>query len=345
MAGLKKLNDEQLSFFFEQLWLMINSGMRFSDGLDILVEESENGVIAALSRKLSDRIDEGATLALAMEESGVFPRYSVRMIEIGEMTGKLDETLKGLSEYYESRSDMNRTVRYAVFHPTMLLVMMTVVMIVMVVKIIPMFAEIFSQFDSEIGSSVDSIVSVAYTTGNIVLIVLVALIVILGAVVLIPPLRKAVVKATSVFPLTSGISRKMAQAKFADAMSMMITGGVEPEEALEYAAGLVDNKKLTAQVNDCLSGMRKGEFFSEAVAQSEVLPKIYARSLRIAYTSGSFDVVWRKISRRCNEEAQKTISNLLSLIEPAIVLLLAVTIGAVLISIMLPLVNIMSALG
>ncbi len=345
MSKLKKLNYEQSAFFFEQLWLMVNTGMQFDDGLEILAEDMEDKNICSVCKFLAEKTEKGSSLYEAAVECGVFTKYAEKMIEIGCMTGKLDETLKGLSEYYENRAETERSVRYAVFHPFMLLVMMTVVMVVLVVKIIPMFSDIFAQFDARIGSAVEDIVGVAYTGGQIVLAVLLGIILLLGIVVLIPPVKRGVVKLASVFPLTRGITRTLAQAKLADAMCMMITGGIDPEDALEHSAELITDKKLSAQINDCLKRVREGEYFSEAICNSGILPKIYARSLKVSYTSGSFDTVWRKISRRSNEEAQRTVANLLSLVEPAIVLLLAVMIGSVLLTIMIPLMNIMSALG
>lgn len=345
MVKFKKLNFEQTAFFFEQLWLMVNTGMQLDDGLEILSEDMEDGNLSAICRFLSLKVDTGTSIAEAIAETGAFPSYSVRMTEIGCMSGRLDETLKGLSEYYEGRADMERTVRYAVFHPCMLLIMMTIVMIILVVKIIPMFTEIFSRFDAGIGSTVQDIVGIAYGAGEVILIVLIAFILLIGIILLVSPVKRAVLKLASVFPLTRGISRTLAQAKLADAMCLMITSGIDPEEALEHCTGLITDKKLSAQLSDCLERVRKGEYFSDAICQSGILPKMYARSLKIAYTSGSFETVWRKISSRANEEAQRTVANLLSLVEPAIVLLLAVMIGAVLLTIMIPLMNIMSALG
>lgn len=345
MARLKKFNHEQNAFFFEQLWLMINTGMQLDDGLEILSEDMEDRNISAVCGFLSEKVSEGKSLHEAIAESGAFPSYAVKMTEIGCMTGKLDETLKGLSEYYEGRADMERTVRYAVFHPGMLLIMMTIVMIVLVVRIIPLFSEIFAQFDAGIGSAVQDIVGVAYGAGQVILIVLLAVILILAVIVFIPPVKRGFLSFASVFPLTRGISRTLAQAKLADAMCMMVTAGIEPEEALGYCKGLITDKKLLSQLDDCLKRVQSGEYFSDAICSSGILPRMNARSLKIAYTSGSFDEVWRKISRRSNENARRTIENLLSMVEPAIVLLLAVMIGSVLLTIMIPLMNIMSALG
>ncbi len=345
MSKLKKLNYEQTAFFCEQLWLMVNGGMQLDDGLEILADDIDDKNLSAVCGFLAKKVDSGISVSEGAAESGVFPSYAVKMIEIGCMTGKLDETLKGLSEYYEGRADMERTVRYAVFHPIMLLIMMTVVMVVLVVKIIPMFSDIFSQFDVGIGSQVQNIVNVAYSAGEIVLVILLTVILLMGIIVFIPPVKKAMLRLASVLPFTKGISRTLAQAKLADAMCMMIIGGIQPEEALEQATELITDKKLSAQLRDCLKRVRDGEYFSDAICNSGILPKIYARSLKIAYTSGSFETVWRKISRRSNDEAHRTIANLISMVEPAIVLVLAVMIGSVLLTIMLPLMNIMSALG
>ncbi len=345
MAKFKRLNFEQTAFFFEQLWLMVNTGMQMDDGLEILSEDIDDSNLSAVCHFLSEKTDTGTSISDAIAETGVFPQYAVRMTEIGCMTGKLEETLKGLSEYYEGRAEMERTVRYAVFHPCMLLVMMTVVMVILVVKIIPMFTEIFAQFDTGIGSAVEDIVKIAYGAGEVVLVVLIAIIAFLGIIVFIPPVRRGILKLASVFPLTRGISRTLSQAKLADAMCMMITSGIDPEEALEHCMGLITDKKLSAQIKKCLDMVKQGEYFSDAIGKSGIFPKIHARSLKMSYTSGSFETVWRKLSRRANEDAHRTVANLLSLVEPAIVLLLAVMIGSVLLTIMIPLMNIMSALG
>ncbi len=345
MSKFKKLDLEQTAYFCEQLALMVNSGMQLDSGLEILSEDIDDVNVRNLCVFLAEQLALGGTLASAMKESGVFPEYAEKMVEIGCVTGKLDDVLKGLSEYYENRAEMRRAVRYAVFHPSMLLIMMTVVVVVMVVKIIPMFSEIFAQFDANIGGTVAEAVSFAYGVGEAVLITLVVLIVLLAVVLFVPPVKKLLLRFLAVFPLTKGISRCFAQAKLADAMSLMITGGLDPEEALEYTIELIDDRKLKSQLGDCLKRVQEGEYFSDAICSAGILPRIYSRSLKIAYTSGAFDQVWKKISRRTDEAAQRTLSNLVSLVEPAMIVVLAVMIGSVLLTIMLPLMNIMSALG
>ncbi len=345
MAKMKKLDNGNTAYFCEQLWLMVNTGMQLNDGLEILAEDIDDANLRSICSFLAEKIDDGSTLFVAMKESGVFPEYAVNMVEIGCVSGKLDDVLKGLADYYEERAETDRTIRYAVFHPSMLLIMMTIVVIVLVVKIIPMFSDIFAQFDSQIGAAVTDTVGLAYSTGQAILIALLVVIALLALVVFVPPVKKVMCSFASVFPLTRGFSRSFAQAKLADAMYMMITSGLSPEDSLEYAMGLINDKTLKKQLADCLRRVQDGEYFADAICESKILPKMYSRSLKIAYTSGSFDTVWRKISIRTGEESMRTLTNLVSFVEPAIIVVLALIIGSVLMTIMLPLMNIMSALG
>ncbi|MBQ8171386.1 MAG: type II secretion system F family protein [Oscillospiraceae bacterium] len=345
MAKLKKLNNEQTAYFCEQLWLIVNTGMPLDDGLDILAEDVDDDNIKALCDHIADELTCGKTLFNAMATSGVFPQYAVSMVEIGCVTGRIDDVLKSLSEYYENRSEIQRTVRYAVFHPCMLLLMMTIVMVVLVVKVIPMFSDIFAQFDAGIGDAVSQTVSTAYFIGQTMLVILAVLIVVICVITLIRPVRMAFSAFFAAFPLTRRVSRDLAQAKLADAMSMMICSGIAPEEALEHTLTVIEDKYLRRQLEDCLERVKGGEYFSDAICNSGILPKVYARSLRIAYTSGSFDEVWKKISRRSSETAQNTLSGLVSFVEPAIIIVLALMIGSILMTIMLPLMNIMTSIG
>lgn len=347
-AGRKLLSADEHAYFCEQLALMLNAGMQLSDGLEILSEDLDDERLRTIFTDISHSLSDEKNLYQAMEDTGVFSEYALNMVNIGIKSGHLEQVLRGLCGYYENRATLIRTVRSAVLHPLMLLVMMTVVIIVLVVKVIPMFSDIFAQFDSSVVSAVESSVGFAYKAGITVLIVLLAVILLSSVTALlslIPGARRRLSEFCSVFPLTRRISRKFDQAKLTDAMNIMISGGLDPEESLENISLLITDRKLSRQVEDCRKRVIEGEYFSDAICESEILPKIYARSLKIAYSSGSFDVTWKKISDRCNEEAEKTAAGIISLIEPAMIAVLAVVIGSILLTVMLPLMNIVSSLG
>lgn len=345
---IHKLTPDETSYFCEQLALMLNAGMQISDGLDILCDDIDDKKIKAVCDVLLERLNSGETLTQAMKSSGVFPDYAVKMVQIGEMTGRLESVLNGLAEYYEERAELNRTVRSAVLHPLMLLVMMTAVIVVLIVLVIPMFGEIFSQFDSSVSDTVKSSVDLAYGVGTIMLIVLLAIIVISVTVALlsrITSVKRSLANFVAAFPLTRKMSRKFSLSKISGAISMMVSSGIAPDEALENAAMLVDDKKLADKLLGCREKVLAGEYFADVISSAGIFPAMYARSLKIAYSSGSFDKAWKKLSDRCGEAAMDAASGIVAFIEPAIVIILTTMIGAILLSVMIPLMNIMTVLG
>lgn len=345
---MRKLNPDETSYFCEQLAIMLNAGMQLSDGMDILCEDIDDKRIMKVCGVLSGELNKGSTLAAAMEKSRVFPEYAIKMANIGEVTGELEKVLLGLADYYEDRAALGRTIRSAVLHPLMLLVMMTAVIVVLIVLVIPMFGEIFSQFDSSIGDAVKKTVDLAYGMGTTILIILLAVIVVSVLTALlsrISGVKSALSRFTSVFPFTRKMSKRFSLSKISGAMSMMVSAGIAPDECLEHAAALVDDRRLKKKLLGCRKRVLDGEYFADVIASSDIFPSMYAHSLKIAYNSGSFEKSWKKLSDRCGEAAMESASGLVSFIEPAIVIILTAVIGAILLTVMIPLMNIMSAMG
>lgn len=343
-----RLTSDETAYFCEQLAMILNAGIPLSDGFEILCEDAEDKKITALCNSMLDELNHGEALSQAMESSKAFPEYSIKMVKIGEMTGKLESVLHELSGYYESRAELARAVRSSVLHPLMLLVMMTVVVIVLITMVLPMFGEIFSQFDSSIGSAVAGTVDTAYTVGTVMMFVLLGIILVCIVVAVlsqIPGARSGLLRFVAVFPLTRKMSRRFALSKISDAISMMVASGIAPDELLQYAADLVDDKILTQKLLDCRQRVLDGEFFAEVISSSGIFPSLYAHSLKIAYSSGSFEKAWKKLADKCDESAMDAASGIVAFIEPAIVIILTTVIGAVLLTVMIPLMNIMSVMG
>lgn len=345
---VKKLTPDETAYFCEQLSLMLNAGMQLSDGIDVLCEDMDDKRMLSVCKSLLDDLNNNETLAQAMESSMVFPEYVLKMVKIGELTGELENVLGNLAEYYEERAELNRTIRSAVLHPMMLLVMMTAVIVVLIVLVIPMFGDIFSQFDSSITQSVQLTVDVAYGVGTALLVVMLVIIAVAAAIAIlsnIPSFRKGLSAFLAAFPLTRRISRNFSLAKISGALMMMVSAGISPVEMMEMAADLIDDKKLKEKLLKCREKLLAGEYFADVIATAGIFPAMHARSLKIAYSSGSFEKAWRKLSDRCGEQAMESAAGIVAFIEPSIVIVLTTVIGAILLTVMIPLMNIMSVMG
>lgn len=344
----RKLNSDEVSFFCEQAALILNAGITLSDGVEILREDNEDKSMDMLCTAMLNDLNKSEPLSVAMENTKMFPEYAVKMVKIGEMTGRLENVLRELSSYYSSRAEITRTVRSSVLHPLMLLVMMTAVIVVLITLVIPMFGKIFSQFDSSIGETVSGTVDLAYGVGTAMLIVLLVIIAVCAVIAIlsqIPSAKRSLANFVSVFPLTRKMSKRFSVSKIADAISMMVASGISPDEALENAAALIDDKRLSNKLLECRQKVLDGEYFADVISSAGIFPAMSARSLKIAYSSGSFEEAWSKLAAQCGDAAMESASNIVAFIEPAIVIILTTVIGAILLTVMIPLMNIMSVLG
>lgn len=346
----KKLTYVQVVFLCEQLSMILGSGMSISDGLELLCTDSDDQTLKSACAEISEKIDKGMPLSEAMRSTGRFPEYAADMVYLGEMSGKLEEVLQGLSEYYDERDEIRRTLRSAVLHPMVLLLMMTVVIIVLVVVVIPMFGDIFSQFDSSVSSTVQNTVDFAYNAGIVIMIVLLAIIAVSGITALLSLFGKSgglLRRAAAAFPLTRGLSQKLTLSDMTKAISITVSAGVSPSEMLMHSniRSFIQDKRLGARYDECEKRVIDGESFPDAIIESGLLPPLYARSLKLAYNSGCFESVWKKISSVFGEEASRSLMSITAFIEPAIIVILGVLIGAILLMLMVPLMNIMSVLG
>lgn len=345
---IKRLNDEEAAFFFEQLGMILEAGIPVADGLEIFTEDSDDEEFKKVSLIITGLMNEDLTLAEAMEKSALFPDYSVKMVKIGVVTGRLEEVLKGLSDYYSKRVALKSEIRSSVSHPLLLLAMMTVVMVVMVVTVIPMFEDIFTQFDESVAALLGESVVYAKNTGLIVMIILIAVLLIslLTAIFMkIPGFGKKLRGFFSSFIITRGLSEDMALSDVVNALSIMAACGISPEQSLELALTITENKRVLKRLSECERMVLEGEYYADALGKSMLIPTVYAHSLKVAYKSGSFETAWSKTAQRLSEKCDKRINTAISFIEPIIIGILAVIIGAVLLAVMLPMTNIMTAVG
>ena len=130
-----------------------------------------------------------------------------------------------------------------------------------------------------------------------------------------------------------------------NAMTMMAECGISPEQSLELTEGLTENKRVHNRIKECEKLLLDGAYFADAVRDSKLLPGVYAHSLKVAYKSGAIDSAWEKISVRFGQECDRKIYGAVSFIEPVIIGILAVIIGSVLLTVMLPLTDIISSVG
>ena len=345
----KKLSNEEISSLCQGLSLLLHAGIGAGDGLSLLAEEEPEGPSRELLLSMAEQVDEGASLAEAFRASERFPDYVCGLVEVGEQGGRMEEALAALSRHYEDRVRLNHQVRSALLYPAILLVIMLAVIVVLLVRVLPVFNEVYAS----LGGSLTGIAGGLLAFGQALDAAMPVLCVVLGAVVVFlavfaatPSFRDKVMGLWRNRMGDKGVSRKINTARFAQSLSMGLSSGLPVEEALSMAAGLLESvPPAKARCLDCLKRLEEGESLSAAMKASEVLPRAECSLLELGLRSGTGDAAMEQIARRLSEDSEMALEEKVGQVGPALVMVTSVLVGLILLSVMIPLMNIMASIG
>ena len=348
MAKQDKLTDQQTALFCRGLALQLHAGISLADGVHLLAED-ETGGTAAIYRKIGAALDQGVQLADALEESGSFPEYVRGMVKIGQQTGKLEQTLQSLYGFYDRSSKNKRLIKNAVTYPVMVFVLMLVVVAVLLVKVLPVFDGVYES----LGSSLTGVAAGLLRMGQLLDAAMPAILALLAlgvgfvmACMYLQPVRSRCLRWYRNCLGDREINRKFNNARFAQALALGLSSGLMLEEAIALAKNLLQHIPGAARRCDlCAAALEQGAPLPEALAEAELLPRSEGRMLAAGLRSGNGDRVMEEIAERISDQAEASLEDAVSAIEPAMVLVAALLIGLILLSVMVPLVNIMGAIG
>lgn len=344
-----ELTNLEISDLCRELALLLHAGVGIADGLYLLAEEETEKKHRQLLSELAKRVEEGSFLYQAFEEAGCFPVYVTGLLQVGERVGRTEETLNALSAYYEQRERTNRQVRSALTYPAILLLLMTVVIVVLLSRVLPVFNEIYASLGGRLTGVAGGLLLLGQVLDRcmpILCALLAAVLLAFGAFSVHRGFQSAVIGAWNRRWGDRGVSRSMNNARFAQALSMGFSSGLTLEESVDMAALLLkDVPAAVARCEQCRKLLEEGETLSHALGETGLMSAASCRLLTLGMRGGAGDSVMEEIARRMQEEAQLELEGKVAKIEPALVLVTSMLVGVILLSVMLPLMNIMTAIG
>ena len=352
MATEKKkglLSYAELGSFFENMAMMIKAGITVNEAAGLLKEETaaEKNALSAALDTLSDKLSEGFTLEEAMRETGSFPDYATDMIGVAEYTGRQEDTLFHLSEYYRTEESMKNVLVSAVRYPVILLIMVIAVLAVMLKLVFPAFYGVYSNLTGSLGASSFRYIDVSFTICRVLLVVTIVLLAILviGICMWKAGKRDAVTKLLSKFPVFGPLIEHLDLYRFTSCFDMFIASGEMQDEALKKSLPVVETESLRNKINRCIEKMDAGMSFSQTAYEEKLYDAVNNRMLIPAERSGMLDTILQKILRNLKETSEANISRIANTMEPLLTGLLMIFIGLMLISLMVPLIGIMNSIG
>lgn len=343
----KKLSNEELITFCNQMALILKSGISSLEGIYIMEEGDVSGEGKEILKEIREELEMCGMLYTAMKKSGVFPEYALHMTEIGEQTGRLDETMEALAAYYQREEQTIEAVKSAVAYPIAMLGMMLVIIVVLFVKVMPVFEQVYLQLGQEMTGVARSLLNIGnWMRQSAVIFSLVAVVVLVLAVSIIfsEKIRNKVFGKIATVGFMKKIAWKRARTKFASGMAMSLKSGLDMDESLLLAEKLVDYEPLRKQIQMCQEEMKNGEAFPKAIKKSHIFEGMQERLMVIGYETGATDEVMEQSADLYQKELQDQIEKMISILEPTLVGILCVIVGIILLSVMLPMVGIMAGI-
>lgn len=338
-----------LPVFCRELYHLVRSGVPLAEGLSMLREDETDPDTRSWLDSLCRSTEEGMPLASALRESGAFPAYMTDMVSLAEETGRLEDVLLSLQRHYDRQLRMAADIRGAVTVPVTLFAVMVAVVVLLVTQVLPVFDRVFAQLGVRMGAVATGMMNagaVLAKAGTGIAVVLVLAAAAALVVALVPALRE---KFTVWFRRRfggRGILGQMAVSRFASSLSMAVASGLTMEESVELSAKLCGGaKEIDEKTEQCRKDIEAGGSPADALAKSGMFSGRDCRLLKLAEQTGSLPDTLEDLAQRQEEESLRRIDRTVGAIEPAIVVITSALAGVILLSVMLPLMGLLSTIG
>ncbi len=344
----KHYSARELSAFCLQISLLLRAAIPLDEGLSVMAEDAADEEEKKILLHMSEEVELGSPFSVVLEQVGSYPSYVIRMAKLGEETGTLDQMMASLSEYYEKEYILMKSIKNAVTYPVIMIFMLLVVLFVLFTKVMPIFESVYEQLGARL-----SPVSIAATRlgGIFSGVALIAGVLLAAAAFVIWLMGRGGKKIQAAqrmmdrFKRKSRIALAVANRRFTSVLALTLHSGLELEKGMELAAELVENPAVEEKIKACGEELETGTDYYSAMKNTGLFGGFHIQMIKVGVRSGRLDEVMEEISRSCVEEADTALDNMVNRLEPTMVAVLAVAVGLILLSVMLPLVGVLSAIG
>lgn len=345
----EKLSYTELGSFFENMAMMVKSGISVPEAATLLKEEADpaDRTISSALETLCSGLSMGQPLGDSMKEAGAFPDYAVDMVSSAELTGSLEKTLFHLSGYYRTENSLKNTLTSAVRYPVILLFMVIAVLALMLALVFPAFYGVYNNLTGGLASSAFSYINVPFTLCKVMLVIMIILVIVmLAGISMWKNGKKEKVKnALSASDLFRDLFDNLDLYRFTSCFEMFLSTGEHQDEALIKSMPVVEGNALREKLQRCADKMAAGMSFSQTAFEEKLYDQTNNRMLIPAERSGMLDEIMQKIMTNLRDSIDRSTALIANTVEPLLTGALMIFIGIMLISLMVPLIGIMNSIG
>ena len=342
-----RLKANENADFSRQIASMLGSGITVVRALEILKDRDFAPRLREVYEKIYKDVQQGSTLSEAMKlQEGSFPPMLVNMYASGEASGQLEQVAKKMGVHYDKEHHLNGKIKTAMTYPTILLVVTVVVVMLVFTVILPSFFEMFE--DMELPAITQAIVGISKFLQTYWYLVMIGVLCVAAAWQYLIRIRSFALKVDMLklrVPVIGKLLKIIYTARFARTLASLYTSGISIIGALELTRTIISNKFIEDQFDELTTDVRNGELLSAAIGKIKEFDKKLSTTILIGEESGRLDTMLESTAESFDYEAEMATGRLVQLVEPIMIVIMAVVIGAIMLAVMLPLISLYQSTG
>lgn len=336
----KPIKQKEFVLFLRQFATLMEAGILLVDSLDLLAEQTDSKPMREALEEISVDVKEGVALSVAMKEyPKLFPDLLVQMIHSGEISGQLEDVLKRMATYYEKQYRIKQKVSTALTYPTVVASFAIIITLFLLVFIVPIFGDLFASFGEDLPLITQVVLNFSAFIQQFWW-VFVLVLVLIGAVFLQTKKKESgayfLDKLVLKLPIVGTFVQKSVLARMTQTLSSLLNSSVPILQAVDVTSSVVGNKVVEKVLIESKTSLEKGESLAKPMENHWVFPSLIIQMIRVGESSGSLDEMLKRVADVYDQEVEEASDKLQSLIEPVLIIFLAVIVGLIVLSIVVP---------
>lgn len=345
----KKVKTRDLSVFCRQFVSMLRAGVSIVEALDMLSIQTENKTLSQAIREVRTEIGKGSTLSEAMEKQNkVFPPMLVNMVEAGENSGSIDKSLERMAIQFEKEAKLKGMMKRSMMYPMVLGVVALVILVVMLTYVIPNYMEMFDGYDFEMPALTLAIMHMGdFVKNHAILLVAIIVAIVIG----IKSWKKTEsgqeffgTRAIKI-PVFKNLNIKTYSSVFARTLSTLMQAGIPMIDAVDSVANTMTNILYKRELLKAKEEIAKGVPLSEPLKNGGLFPPMVVHMMAIGEETGEIEEMLDKLADYYDEEVEVTTQTVLALLEPMIIVFMAIIVVILIAAIMGPMLSLYNGVG
>ena len=340
MRLFRSVKPGELAILSRQFAVLIETGIPIVHCLDILINQIDNKYFKKVMQMVYQEVEVGNSFSQALSKhDDIFPPIYAKMVNAGEQGGILDKVMNWLADYYDQEDELRSKVKSAVMYPVVVLMVAFGIIIFLMSVVVPTFAQLFSSMGGQLPLPTRIVMGISdIIIGYWYLILLFGLILFsgIGAYLKSPSGRYNIDRLKLKIPIMGKVFIKVEIARLTRTLGNLLKSGVSLMEALKISEEIVDNQVIARQLRQARFKVREGVPLSQPLKESGVFPRLMIQMLVVGEETGTLSKMLGKITDFYDKDVENQLEGVMSILEPVLIVLIAILIGSIVISIILP---------